>query len=73
METPTTKTNGSTVYAQFSAMRAADVQREARERRMVNALETLERFSAYTFGSPRSAEVFVRATAREGLGRDAAA
>lgn len=58
-----------TVSRQFEAMQAAERKRAENEARMQNALEALSWFEPSEHKTLRAAGQFVRATAREGLGR----
>lgn len=55
---------------QYDALRALELQRAEREARMLNALEILCWFDPSEHRTSRAAGQFVRATAREGLGRE---
>jgi hypothetical protein len=52
------------------ALRRQEEARKAREDRMRNALEILADVGTMRDASPRAFAQYVRATAREGLGRD---
>jgi hypothetical protein len=62
------------VSVSFSSMAAAlnqqEIERRAREARMQNALEILANTSPHPFKERGGFWRFVRATAREGLGRE---
>lgn len=62
-----------TFSSQVDALRAQDAERSAREERMRNALEVLARPRSLHLHTVLTLDTFVRATACEGLGRDAAA
>jgi hypothetical protein len=59
-----------TFSAGVEALRRIEEQRSAREAQMRNALEILSKDNSASFAGRPGYERFVRATAREGLGRE---